>query len=159
MFSNVEGVWPISIRARSSYETVTGEELQPVAVFPLPLRRRWSSAASPVDWSVKVQFKVGEAASKAKTLFSDLEQSKYAKHKRLFTDGSVDEAEGVGLGIVGITVTEAFEFQTGAQCFLRKPRPYCLLLGLLILKKKWLCSQTQQVVCRPSSPTEQTIRG
>lgn len=128
MFSNVEGVWPISIRARSSYETVTGEELQPVAVFPLPLRRRWSSAASPVDWSVKVQFKVGEAASKARTLFSDLEQSKYAKHKRLFTDGSVDEAEGVGLGIVGINSDRSIRIPNGCTVFSAEAK--ALLLAL-----------------------------
>lgn len=125
---NFEGEWPISVRARNSFKQLTGQELPPVAEFPLPLRKGWTSPEATVDWTIKSQFKVGETARKAQMLFTDLVKTKYEDCKQIFTDGSVDEEERVGLGVVCSDTEECARLPEGCTIFSAEAKALCLAL-------------------------------
>ena len=96
--SNTDGVWPITTRARARFCELTDQELPPVAPRPQQLSQSWNSKPLSIDLSFREEFKVGESEKKAKAIFRSME-TKYQGYRQIFTDGSVDENGGVGLGI------------------------------------------------------------
>jgi len=82
----------------------------------MPLGRDWNAEPLSVDLSFRTKFKVGESSCKAKAIFRELE-TKYQDHHQIFTDGSVDDEERVGIGIVDGTKERCARLPEGCNIF------------------------------------------
>lgn len=130
--SNFDGEWPITRRAKDSFMDLADMDLPPVESFPVPTRRSWNSAMPKADWSIKSQFKVGEAPTKARTLFMALEREKYKDFTHVFTDGSRDEDGRVGLAIVDGNNNRCERIPDGCSIFSAESKAIVLALKSIV---------------------------
>lgn len=95
---NVQGEVLALQRAREQFENITQERIPAVEKVTRIGFRVWSTKALEIDWEMSAHVRAGDPSSKVLAAFRTV-IGKYSDHRKIYTDGSVDN-EMVGCGVV-----------------------------------------------------------